>query len=135
MSESILRNINNNFSRDSFQEFINELGSPFTALSSAKSKRSRILSFEPKCSSTPAACKGLDFGNKRRLNSRRAIIDDLNDHDECSTPKRTNKVSFVFFLSNMRQRYIYHSIFGYKIAFKPQDFFFKGVVVLGWDGL
>ena len=70
---------------DSFNKFIDELGSPFTSLSeqrrSAK-KRRRSLLFDPQCSSTPAVNK---FAGKmsdltpKRPKVRRAIMSDLTD--------------------------------------------------------
>ena len=70
---------------DSFNKFIDELGSPFTSLSeqrrSAK-KRRRSLLFDPQCSSTPAVNKcqnKMSDQTPKRPKVRRAIMSDLTD--------------------------------------------------------
>ena len=70
---------------DSFNKFIDELGSPFTSLSeqrrSAK-KRRRSLLFDPQCSSTPAVNKCQNKTSDqtpKRPKVRRAIMSDLTD--------------------------------------------------------
>lgn len=77
-----------NFSRDSFMDFINDLSTPFSALSSNKkthSSRKKLKSpFNPLHSSTPA--RRLNFGNKRR--SGRALFTDPIEEDELPIPAK-----------------------------------------------
>lgn len=45
-------------------------------------------------SSTPSASKTLDFGNKRKMNSRRSILIDLDGNDDlCSSPSARQRLS------------------------------------------
>lgn len=80
-----------NFSRDSFMDFINDLATPFSALSSAKkghsSKKKYRSPFNPIHSSTPA--RKLDFGNKRKSSSRALFQDELRENvDESPIPAK-----------------------------------------------
>lgn len=85
-----------NFSRDSFMDFINDLATPFSALSSAKkghsSKKKYRSPFNPIHSSTPA--RKLDFGNKRKSSSRALFQDEFKENvDESPIPAKRIPIS------------------------------------------
>ena len=93
---------------DSFNKFIDELGSPFTSLSeqrrSAK-KRRRSLLFDPQCSSTPAVNKCQNNGKMtdltpKRPKVRRAIMSDLTDgyhSPDSNSPRNRSPLNQVKF--------------------------------------